>query len=494
MHFERGLQLAQAGDLQSAERELRAAAKLKPGDAEYLSSLAKVLAIENKIEESTDLFEKALSIKPQDAGSRRDLSANLWQLHRFAEAKRHLKIVVKESPADPQAKLLLGLVSEKTGDYSTAVTMLNSIPDLVRTQPEALIALAKSYYRLEDGKKAAETLSSFAMGPAGAQAALLGAQVADEMLDYATAEKLLSTIPKGTPEFQAAQYRLAVVKFDSRQYQQSRQILEDLMNSGQKTGPVLRLAGWCYHKTNRDEDAIRAFREAIQLDATDEKNFLDLGALLVEQRKLSAALELANRMVSAFPRSADALVLLGSIEFANERFKDAAQTYSRSLQLDRDNRDAILGLAKSQAAAGAQDQAKNTLEEAIQRFPGKADFEMELALLLLKENEGQASPQQARAESLLRSAAKHDPNLAEAQYQLGDLELRRGRTTLAIAHLENAVKISPKSSKLHFSLARAYRRIGRNEDAAKETALYEKLKEARESEPKTSSHDEDPGE
>src|SRR5262249_43079169 len=143
MHFEHGLQLAQTGDFQSAEKELRAAAELKRGDAEYLASLAKVLAIEKKIEESTDFFEQALRIKPEDPGFRRDLSANLWQLHRYADAKRHLKIVVKESPADPQARLLLGLVSEKTGDYSAAVTVLNSIPDLLRTQPEALIALAK---------------------------------------------------------------------------------------------------------------------------------------------------------------------------------------------------------------------------------------------------------------------------------------------------------------------------------------------------------------
>jgi len=491
--FERGLEFARAGNLQSAEDELREATRLKPKEPEYLSSLATVLAIEKKFEESALFFNEALKIKPDDLKSRRDLAANLWQLHRYAEAKRQLELVVSKSPTDAKAKVLLGLVSEKTGDYSAALKMFSSVPELVTAQPEALIALAKSYYRTGDAKKAAETLGSLANSAAGSRGALLGAQVADEMRDYATAEELLSTIHEESAEYHAARYRLAVVKFNGRQYQQSQAILEDLMNAGQKSGPVLRLSGWCYHRTKRDDDAIRTFREAIQLDPADEKNFADLGALLVEQRKFSAALELANRMVSAFPRSADALVLLGSIQFASEHFTDAVQTYSSALELNRDNGDALLGLAKAQAAAGMPRQAKTTLEAAIQRFPGKADFELELALLLLRESESPGSSQQARAETFLRAAAKHDPNLAEAQYQLGNIALRRGQNTAATAYLENAARISPENAKTHFALSRAYRRAGRTEDAAKETALYEKLKGAKDSESQNSSQNENPG-
>jgi len=53
--------------------------------------------------------------------------------------------------------------------------------------------------------------------------------------------------------------------------------LKRLISEGQKNGEILRLLGWCYHKTNRDEDAIRTFREAVELNPTDERNFLDLG-------------------------------------------------------------------------------------------------------------------------------------------------------------------------------------------------------------------------
>jgi Tfp pilus assembly protein PilF len=475
-HLERGLRLAQAGELQSAERELRTAVRLKPDNAEFLSSLATVLAIEKKFDESTSLFERALKSRPSDLRSRRDLAANLWQLHRYVEAKQNLKIILKADPADSQAKLLLGMVSEKSGDHATAVTMLESVPDLVRTQPEAVVALAKSYYRTGERIKAAASLSALANGPLKAEGALLGAQVACDMQDYETAETLLSAIPAEFSDGTAVRYRLAVVKFHTKQYQQSEQILQQLISAGQKNGEILRLLGWCYHKTNRDEDAIRTFRDAVELSPTDERNFLDLGGLLLEQRKFAAALELANRSVNAFPASADALVLLGSIELATERFTDALKTYSRSLSLDPSNAEGILGLARAQAGAGMGDHARRTLDEAIRRFPGRAPFEVELALLLLKENENGDSNSQARTEELLQAAAKHDPTLAEAQFQLGELALRRGQTALAIVHLENAVRIFPESARAHFALARGYRRAGRVEEAEKETVLFEKFK------------------
>jgi Flp pilus assembly protein TadD len=116
------------------------------------------------------------------------------------------------------------------------------------------------------------------------------------------------------------------------------------------------------------------------------------------------------------------------------------------------------------------------METAGREFPGNAELELELALLLLKQGDAGDANSQVRAEQLLRAAAKHDPTLAEPQIQLGELELLRGETKLALEHLQNAVKLSPESARAHFSLARGYRRAGRNEDAAKETALFDKLK------------------
>ena len=118
-----------------------------------------------------------------------------------------------------------------------------------------------------------------------------------------------------------------------------------------------------------------------------------------------------------------------------------------------------------------------TLESAMRRSPKNAAFELELALLFLKEAEAGNALAQTRAEQLLRAAAKHDNELAEAHYQLGDMALRRGQGTEALAHLEKAAELAPRSAKVHFALSRAYRRLGKSTEASKEMELYETLKE-----------------
>ena len=481
-HLDRGLQLAQAGQLPASENELRLALRLKPDDAEILSSLATVLAIEKQFEESTLLFKQALKLNAGDLRSRRHLAANLYQLHRYAEAGQNLKVVLKSEPADPQARIMLGLVSEAIGDYGTAVAMLASFPGLAGEQPEAALALARSYYRTGAKEKGAAILAGVANGPMGPQAGLLGAKVADDMRDYETAEKLLNAVPAEAPDHGTALYRLAAVKFHAKQYEECDRILQKLIGAGTKNGEILRLLGWSYHRRKQEDKAIATFRQAVEYEPTEERNYLDLGALMLEQRKFSAALELANRTVTAFPTSAHALALEGSVEFATERFIDAAKSYSRALKLDRNDPEIVRGLAKAQAAAGMSDQAKATLQDAIQRFPQKAPFEVELAEILLKESDWNAGSQ-SQAELLLQAAAKHDPMMVEAQSQLGELAVRQGKTGVAVIHLENAVKLSPDSARAHFALARGYRRAGRLEEAARETSLYEKLKQEGTDEP-----------
>src|ERR1700704_48159 len=65
-HAEKGLQLAQTGGLQLAEKELRKAVAMAPARAVFLSNLGTILAMENKLEESTAFFQNALKLDPAD--------------------------------------------------------------------------------------------------------------------------------------------------------------------------------------------------------------------------------------------------------------------------------------------------------------------------------------------------------------------------------------------------------------------------------------------
>ena len=132
---------------------------------------------------------------------------------------------------------------------------------------------------------------------------------------------------------------------------ESRVILQNLVDGGHKTGEILRLLGWSFEKEGRYDDAVREFREAIQLNPTEEQNYLDLGSILLAERRIAPALELARRTAGAFPQSPRAFSLQGSAELAAEQFRDAIESFTRALQLD-EIADAAIGLAKAQAGAG----------------------------------------------------------------------------------------------------------------------------------------------
>lgn len=188
-------------------------------------------------------------------------------------------------------------------------------------------------------------------------------------------------------------------------------------------------------------------------------------------------MDLAARMSKTFPDSSRILISKGTIELGAGQFTAAVATFSRATQLDPSSSDAAIGLARAQANAGMTDKSKATLERAIARFPEKAPFELELGELLLKEADAGNKTSEIKAEQLFRSAAAHDAKLADAHYELGELALRRGQPAKAVVHLERAEKLAPSDARIHFALSRTYRLLGREQEAATQSALFEKLRD-----------------
>ncbi len=475
-HAERGAELAREGKLDSAEAELRQADKLAPADPEVLSTLGTILALQKKLEESSEIFRKALQLRPNDLTTRRYLAANLWQLHRYREAKENLQIILKQRPNDKGAELLMGMVSENMGDFATAARMLGLVPDEVQKQPESIAALARSYYHLRQTEKARATLAQLAVHPVGPQAVFLGAQIADEMQDYPTAEELLASIRPAFPDPSQLDYTLALVEYHAGHFDQSQSILEKLIASGSKTAAIFNLLGWCYHKQAKPTEAVQALEQAIQLAPGEEANYLDRSKILLAQHSLPSALKSTKQTTEAFPHSASAFELQGLVEAGMGQFTDAIRSYTQAVHLDSSRPDGILGLAQAQFAAGLSKDASTRFEAGIRKFPKDARFKTQYAVMLLKQSETGDATAEKRAEQFLRSALQLDPSLSGAHYQLGNLALQKDHIMEAQQHLEQAVALDARSAPAHFALARAYRRLGRQQEAAHEMELYENLK------------------
>ena len=139
-----------------------------------------------------------------------------------------------------------------------------------------------------------------------------------------------------------------------------------------------------------------------------------------------------------------------------------------------------MGLAVAQWGAGLTEEAVATFEHGLQQFPKDPDHLREYARVLLKMAELGDRAAEGRAISLLKKAISMDDSQPEAFYQLGSLALVKGNVQEAVELLKRAADLDPKSGKVHFALSRAFRRLGRQQDAGKEFQLYQSLKDERE--------------
>jgi Flp pilus assembly protein TadD len=69
------------------------------------------------------------------------------------------------------------------------------------------------------------------------------------------------------------------------------------------------------------------------------------------------------------------------------------------------------------------------------------------------------------------------PSFAEAHFGLGRSLLDSDKAAAAVPPLETATKLAPENPTIHFTLATAYQRLGRKEDASREFALQKSTSE-----------------
>lgn len=480
-HAERASELAEAGDFHQAEDEFRRAVEFAPRQPAYLAALASTLAREGNLRAATTYFEKALQLDQANVKTRRDLAATQWQLGRLRAAKANLQQVLKRAPGDRQAILLLGMVAENSKDYLSAARMLASVEEELVKHPEAVAALIHSYYELGEREKAQQALESLVHGDGNSQAIFLVSQVAAQAHDYEVAEKLLTSIRSVYPDPTAVMYQLASVQYRTHHFAESQLTLLDLINAGHVTGNIYNLLAWSYESQGHAKEAIHAFNRAIELDPAEESNHLDLVGVLLDHNEFTLAQEVARKTTESFPSSFRAYHLRAAVETRASDFSAAVSCYARAVELDPHNAEANLLLAQAQEMAGMGQAAETTLQRGMRLFPRDARHYQEYAVALLKDVQPGDAATKLRAAEFLQAAIHLDSALWESHYRLGGLRMEQGETSKALGELETAERLEPGSSKVRYALWRAYRRLGRDQEAAEQRQLFERAKADEES-------------
>jgi Tfp pilus assembly protein PilF len=128
---------------------------------------------------------------------------------------------------------------------------------------------------------------------------------------------------------------------------------------------------------------------------------------------------------------------------------------------------ARLLLSKPNPTADFAEQAKKELQQELEIDPTNAGAEYVLGEL------ARHAQDLSEAEQHFSKAIKLDPNFGEAYLGLGMTLLAEKKFPEAVSPLETAVKAQPGNPAAHYSLATAYSRTGRKQEAEREFALQQ---------------------
>jgi tetratricopeptide (TPR) repeat protein len=213
-----------------------------------------------------------------------------------------------------------------------------------------------------------------------------------------------------------------------------------------------------------EPDKTLDFVRFLNRDFPDDPDLLYLSSHVYSDLSTQAS----QRLLTTAPGSYQAHQLNAEILVIQGKFSDAIEEYRKVLSLNPNLNDIHYEIGRLLLAG-----EPNTLDQARQEFELelKIDPRNAVANYELGEMARQAR-QWSDAIEYFGRAANLDSQFAEALIGLGKSLVSAGRAPEAVAPLERAVELQPGNPNAHYQLGFAYRRLGREQEAARQLAAY----------------------
>jgi tetratricopeptide (TPR) repeat protein len=220
--------------------------------------------------------------------------------------------------------------------------------------------------------------------------------------------------------------------------------------------------------------AAEEYQRAAHMDPTEEHLF-DWGDNLLQLHAYEEATQVFTAGIERHPESARLHVGLGIAQYSRGQHEDAVKSLCRAADLAPSDPRPYQFLGEMYGVAPT---LAGEITERLARFakahPRNALAQFHYAMSLWK---GQPSPPAdlRQVEALLRRAVTLDPKLAKAFLELGILLSDQQRYQDAIQQLQSAARLEPDLAQAHYRLAQAYQRTGQKTLADKELEIFQRL-------------------
>jgi len=233
--------------------------------------------------------------------------------------------------------------------------------------------------------------------------------------------------------------------------------------------------GWnalamCMQAMGKLDEAIRAYRKALEIEPDNADGHNNLGLLLVENGMPEEAIRSYRRAVRIRPGFGFAHYNLGLAFEALEQWSEAADCHRRALEIDPRFAEARNHLGNVLHRMGHMDEAAACYRQVLEQQPDYAEVYSNLGNVLVDQGDF------AGAESCYRHAIELRGDYVEARANLGHLLRKTGRLVESESMLRQALELRPDDPGMLSNLALTLTDLGQVGQAAD---LYRRVIEQR---------------
>jgi predicted Zn-dependent protease len=327
------------------------------------------------------------------------------------------------------------------------------------------------------------------------------AQTARDAHQLAKAVDLYKKALKLKPNWEDGLWSLGSIEYDLQQYKDAVWAFARLSELKPNEAPGWTMAGLCEFELFNYGSALDDFTRAEQLEFKENAELGRVGRLhyalvLIKTGTFEKAINILADLTRDQHKTPETIVATGIAGLRRPWLPSEAP---------ESERDAIFRVGDAMASAMEQDYkaARQKFDEVLKAYPSDPNIHFRYGALLcsLDDDRGMDEIKKAIAlapdnvpalVSMSALSLKREDSKAAVEY--GDLAVKAspndftthivlGRALLAsedparaAAELQQAVKLAPNSLEGHYSLAEAYSRLGKKEEAAREQAEFKRLK------------------
>jgi tetratricopeptide (TPR) repeat protein len=417
------------------------------------TELYRLYVFQKKYEPAEGLLKSAFQANPKQYVFLTSLAMHYSMLGRREDMVKTLQQIKSHAAEYDQAYLVVGDFYLRLGDGETAMReyregMARDAKRKSTYQKRVIEVLMRQGKRTEAADLNAEILKA---DPNDTDAKGLAASFLLDKGDVARALAELQAVVTRAPENAVARYNLGRAHMARHEFEQARQSLQkaielrpDYMIARLELGR-LQIARGEY------DAALKTAEQVLQFDRGNVVARLLESTALMGQKKFVESRAVLTALAKAYPNAPDVYFQLGLVDLAENKLKDATESFQKSYQLNPANPRGLLGVVEAMMAQNHPEQAQEMLRKETDKAPNNLDLRMALANIYVRA--GKYDDAVGEFQKILNTLDKDSKQRGNILMRLGEVYRRKGDYGSAINNLKLAREILPQNTLILSTLA-----------------------------------------